>query len=149
MSKKIYMAGPLFNEMERRRNLEESIVIEAEGYRTYLPQRDGGVQYLEDLLDEPPIYSLAESKRLFETDVKNLEESDVLFAYVDGRVPDDGMSFEMGYAYKMGIPIVIIATDSRSFEYGRLNNMLDASAFLWARNAGEAITKLEELGDVY
>ena len=38
---RIYCAGPLFNEPERREMAEISVVLEGAGYETFLPQRDG------------------------------------------------------------------------------------------------------------
>lgn len=143
---KIYLAQPLFNEMERRRNQEGCDVVESYGYRTFLPQRDEGVQSDFHNEDEEKDMFGKVADRFFHGDLRHLEESNILFAYVDGRVPDDGMSFEMGYAYKMGLPIVIIMTDSRSFEYGKLNNMLDQSALFYAKDEHEAIAGLKERG---
>lgn len=37
---KIYIAAPLFNEMEIERNNSINDLLEVEGFETYLPQRD-------------------------------------------------------------------------------------------------------------
>ena len=38
---RIYCAGPLFNEPEKREMAEISAMLEGAGYETFLPQRDG------------------------------------------------------------------------------------------------------------
>lgn len=111
---RVYFAAPLFNDMERRRNVEESGILEQNGCSVFLPQRDAGqaAQGTERLF-------------LFNSDIRHLTTCDVVFAYVDGRVPDEGMAFEMGYAYALGKPVYIISTDSRDFMAGHMNNMLE------------------------
>ena len=39
--KKVYFAGPLFNEAERDYNLKIVTILESHGYEVFLPQRDG------------------------------------------------------------------------------------------------------------
>ena len=39
--KKVYFAGPLFNQAEKDFNLELTGVLEEYGYEVFLPQRDG------------------------------------------------------------------------------------------------------------
>jgi len=39
--KKVYFAGPMFNQAEKEYNLELAEVLEAYGYEVFLPQRDG------------------------------------------------------------------------------------------------------------
>lgn len=42
---KLYLAAPLFNEMERDRNTKICSLIERLGIEVFLPQRDGGLFY--------------------------------------------------------------------------------------------------------
>lgn len=128
---KVYFAAPLFCEMELRRNLEATALLEAAGCEVYLPQRDGG-----------EAAKGADRRYLFDTDVQYLDWCDIVIAYFDGRVPDEGMCFEIGYAYAMGKRIIIVSTDQRSFEKGVPNAML-LFAGTWVRSTQEALAVLE------
>ena len=128
---KVYFAAPLFCEMELRRNVEETAVLEAAGCEVYLPQRDGG-----------EAAKGVDRRYLFDTDVQHLEWCDTVIAYFDGRVPDEGMCFEIGYAYAKGKRIIIVSTDQRSFEEGVQNAML-LYAGTWVSSTQEALTALE------
>ncbi len=96
---KIYIAGPLFNEMERSRNEEMASVVEAVGIATYLPQRDGGVfsQMLEKGMNIEEV-----RQRIFKEDVEAIKSCDSILCLLDGRVPDEGMCVELGIAYALG-----------------------------------------------
>jgi len=41
--RKIYLAGPLFNEMELNRNLEIADILRKWGYEVFLPQEEAGL----------------------------------------------------------------------------------------------------------
>ena len=127
---KVYFAAPLFCEMELRRNTEECAVLEEAGHSVYLPQRDGG-----------EASKGVDRKVLFERDVQALEECDTVVAYFDGRVPDEGMCFEVGYGFAKGKRIIIVRTDQRSFEDGVQNAML-LYAGTWVGSTVEALKLL-------
>ena len=114
MASKIYFAAPLFDDMEFRRNAEECAKLEEAGYEVYLPQRDAG----EAAAGTP-------RDRLFHDDVAHVRECDILVAYIDGRVPDEGTVFEIGMAFALGKPIYMVRSDRRSFMQGHLNVMLE------------------------
>lgn len=61
---------------------------------------------------------------VFEKDMEMLRRSDTLLFVLDGRVPDEGACFELGYAYAKGMDLVGIKTDSRSSIEGMDNAML-------------------------
>ncbi len=61
---------------------------------------------------------------VFEKDMEMLQRADLLLFVLDGRVPDEGACFELGYAYAKGIDLVGIKTDSRSSIDGMDNAML-------------------------
>ena len=114
MASKIYFAAPLFDDMELRRNAEECAKLEEAGYEVYLPQRDAG----EAAVGAP-------RNRLFYDDVTHVKKCDILIAYIDGRVPDEGTVFEIGMAFALGKPIYMVRSDRRSFMQGHLNVMLE------------------------
>jgi nucleoside 2-deoxyribosyltransferase len=104
-----YFAAPLFNEMERRYNLD--IVSELEkSVEVFLPQRDGGL--LVKLVNEGLAVQAAE-QRIFEDDLAAIEHSDFVIAILDGGHIDEGVAFEIGYAFALGKPCVGFQTDAR------------------------------------
>lgn len=118
---KIYIAGPLFNEMERERNEAVASLIEATGHTTYLPQRDGGV--FSQMLEEGKEVNGVRSQ-IFREDVEALESVDCILCLLDGRVPDEGMCIELGMAYALGKKCLGYKTDSRVFMRGGDNLMI-------------------------
>jgi nucleoside 2-deoxyribosyltransferase len=105
---KVYLAGPLFNEMERGRNLELARALRREGWDVHLPQEHG-------LLREPARGRAAAAirRRTFEADVAAVRACHALVCLLDGPVPDDGMCVELGIAWALGKPCVGYRTDMR------------------------------------
>lgn len=52
---------------------------------------------------------------IFAFDYNEITKCDVMTAVLDGQVPDEGMSVEMGIAFERSIPIIGLKTDRRSF----------------------------------
>jgi hypothetical protein len=50
---------------------------------------------------------------IFATDIGGIDWADGLVAIIDGADPDSGTSWEIGYAYGRGKPIVVVRTDFR------------------------------------
>jgi nucleoside 2-deoxyribosyltransferase len=119
---KLYIAGPLFNEMERKRNEEVALLIEEVGCVTYLPQRDGGIfsQMLEKGMSTEEV-----RKHIFKEDMEAIKTSDIILCLVDGRVPDEGMCVELGVAYTLGKRCIGYRTDSRVSESEGMNIILE------------------------
>jgi nucleoside 2-deoxyribosyltransferase len=104
-----YFAAPLFNEMERRHNVE--IVERIERWLdVFLPQRDGGL--LTKLVNEGLSVDAAE-RRVFEADLHAIAAADVIVSVLDGAHIDEGVAFEVGFAYALGKPCVGLQTDAR------------------------------------
>lgn len=104
-----YFAAPLFNEMERRHNLE--IVGQVEKFMdVFLPQRDGGL--LVKLVNQGLPVAAAEQS-IFEKDLAAIEAADVAIAVLDGAHVDEGVAFEIGFAFALGKPCVGLQTDAR------------------------------------
>ena len=133
MASKIYFAAPLFDDMELRRNLEECKKLEEAGYTVFLPQRDAG-EAAEGV----------DRNQLFKSDVTYVQSCDVLIAYIDGRVPDEGTVFEIGMAYALNKVIILIRTDRRSFMEGHLNVMLEGAGYI-VSSTEEAIKHMEDI----
>lgn len=93
---RLYFAGPLFSEAERAFNLSLTHKLEALGFTVFLPQRDGVER------DKPPYDTMpAEQRRqlIFKTDRDEVLKAHVFLYVLDGRVPDEGASVELGTAY--------------------------------------------------
>lgn len=111
MTYKIYLAGPVFSMAERRFNehLAEEMTMLG-GVRSFLPQ---SIDYRSKESD------------VFRQCLHNIDECDIVVANIDGPDADSGTAFEMGYAYRIGKPIIALRTDFRaSGDTGRGNIML-------------------------
>jgi nucleoside 2-deoxyribosyltransferase len=51
--------------------------------------------------------------KVFEGDLEAIRNSDVLLMILDGRAPDEGACFELGYAYSLNKVCVGLQTDVR------------------------------------
>ena len=111
IGKRVYFAGPMFNQAEKNLNLEVVKVLEENGYQVFLPQRDGiEAAKLEGKTEEELI------KMIFELDAGEVEKADIIFMNLDGRVPDEGACVELGIAYGIGKRCYGFKTDTRSVE---------------------------------
>ncbi len=80
----------------------------------------------------PPFHEMLESgmspsealRKVFDADMDMLRGCDVLLFVLDGRVPDEGACFELGWAYAHGMDLVGLKTDSRSSIEGLDNAMI-------------------------
>lgn len=120
---KIYCAGPLFSQAEREFNEKVAKVLRDEGFEVFLPQENSK---LTEILDTD------EKRRkvltgFFAKDIEAIDGCDVLLIIMDGRVPDEGACFELGYAYARGKICVGLKTDTRVSELGSDNAMLVGS----------------------
>jgi nucleoside 2-deoxyribosyltransferase len=106
---RLYLAAPLFSSAEKTFNLAVATRLD-ERFDVYLPQRDG--RLIVDLVSEgiapPEAVDL-----IFRADLGALRESSLLVAVLDGRCIDEGVAFEIGVAYSLGIRCVGLQTDTR------------------------------------
>jgi nucleoside 2-deoxyribosyltransferase len=112
---KLYFAGPLFTTPERTWNAEVAAALRAAGHEVFLPQDQ------EPDKDGPGIFS---------TDVGGIDWADGLVAIMDGPDPDSGTAWEVGYAFGVRKPIVLVRTDVRTLagNAGDYNPMLTQAA---------------------
>lgn len=135
---KVYVAGPLFNEMERERNARVRDMLVGLGFETYLPQEDGGVA--TELIAEGA--DVVQTRRaVFGRDVDAIDECEIFLALLDGRVPDEGLCVELGMAYAQGKTCVALITDSRIFNTYGINLMIEGCLSATAHSEEE----LEEI----
>lgn len=117
---KVYIAAPLFNEMERERNLKIKKFIEKLGFEVFLGQENVGISY--DLIDESNKSIIR--KKIFDNDVKGVKDSDVILFLLDGRTPDEGACIEIGMAYAFGKTCIGYKTDYRAMDQNGDNNIM-------------------------
>ena len=130
---KIYIAAPLFSEGERAFNLRIDEILRQCGHETFLPQRDGGcVADLPDTID-----GLPKRNYLFKLDCAHMDRCDTVLFLFDGRVPDEGACFELGYCYAKGKRCIGYKTDARSFIDGFDNVMLHGAPEIVLHNEDE------------
>ena len=112
---KLYFAGPLFTTPERTWNAEVAAALRAAGHEVFLPQEQ------EPRKDGPGIFA---------TDVGGIDWADGLVAIMDGPDPDSGTAWEVGYAFGVRKPIVLVRTDFRTLAgiAGDYNPMLTQAA---------------------
>jgi len=129
--KRIYIAGPLFSDQERRfleditSKIADSCRLDAQR-DIFLPHRDAG-----DLGT-----SITSRRTIFEEDLANLKRADVVISILDGADTDSGTAFEMGYAFAKGKHILGILSDRRKHLGGgrlAINNMIWGSCSKGAR----------------
>src|SRR5262249_13959943 len=93
--KNLYLAGPLFSEIERQFNSDLRKMLRPY-LDTYLPQEDGGL--LVAMVQDGLPLDVAVSK-VFAGDMAAIKNADFLLINLDGRTVDEGASFELGVAY--------------------------------------------------
>ncbi len=136
--KRVYFAGPLFNQSEKDFNVEIAAVLEEYGYEVFLPQRDGiEAAQLEGKSEEEL------TEMIFDLDSSEVEKADILFMNLDGRVPDEGACVELGIAYGNGKRCYGFKTDTRSIEMGLdINPMISGCMIkVFKNNDGEQLIK--------
>lgn len=114
--KKVYMAGPLFNEGDRYTNGRTSDALRESGFTTFLPQ--------EIVITNES--SLLVKAGCFYMDLKAIKQCDVLLANCNGIEIDSGTAAEIGLAYALGKKILVYKSDVRNYynEGNVLNNFV-------------------------
>ena len=113
MKKKVYIAGPLFNDHERAFLEAIALNLEKEGFKCFLPHRDfTGVE--ESELKTTSMTQKTKDK-IFVADLTALRESDLTVALITGWDIDSGTSAEIGYSFAQGKPIIGIDASERRF----------------------------------
>ncbi len=128
--RRVYCAGPLFNEPERREISEIAEHLRESGFEPFVPHADG----LEFARVQPYLadegYDPAAAGRLLHEAIFALDAYQVvmgcgtLVLNMNGRVPDEGAVSEAAMAWILGKPIVIFKADARSKVAGRDNPLV-------------------------
>jgi nucleoside 2-deoxyribosyltransferase/predicted secreted protein len=122
---RVYLAAPLFSAAEKAYNLRIRDLLIRHFFSVYLPQEIG---------DDTNSRNQEAHREIFRQHREALNSTDVLVAVIDGADADSGTSWEMGYAFAKGIPIVALRTDFRyAGLHERVNLMLEYSSVLVTR----------------
>jgi nucleoside 2-deoxyribosyltransferase len=131
---RIYLAAPLFSHAEREYNERLAATLRDAGHEVVVPQRE--------------CIGLDNPQTIFNICRARLDHSNVVVAILDGPDPDSGTSWECGYAYAKGIPILGLRTDFRfggdDGEVG-VNLMLSRSARAVHDSVSVLLISLESL----
>ena len=128
--RRVYCAGPLFNQSERSEMTDIADLLAASAFEVYLPHRDG--MEFRHVLDELTARGWpAETAgsflhaAIFALDVYQLvAECGSVVWNLNGRVPDEGAVSEAAMAWMLGKPLVAYKDDVRTKITGRDNPLL-------------------------
>ena len=111
--KKVYVAGPLFDDHERDYLEKIADILESYSYDVFLPHRDAGLITGE--------FNMEKRVKVFDVDLEHLESADLVVALLTGRDVDSGTAAEVGYSFKSGKELVGIVA----------NNVFPVNNFVW------------------
>lgn len=100
--KRVYLAGPFFNETEVKNIEYAESVLAARGFDLFVPMRHevrtetGTVQWARDI---------------FEMDRSEIDKADLVVMLYYGVYSDSGTAWECGYAYAKGVLVVVVHAD--------------------------------------
>ena len=123
MTKKIYIAGPLFNTHEKGYLEKIAIELESNEFECFLPHRDQKDVTEEEL--KQLYMSNATKEKIFNNDLNALKTSDLTVALLTGQDIDSGTAAEIGFSYANKKPIVAITASERRFRNLFVEGMID------------------------
>jgi nucleoside 2-deoxyribosyltransferase/thymidylate kinase len=145
----IYLAGPFFNQEQKKLISSLENLLEAEKFVVHSPSRDGTVIKKDDGKEA--------LKEVFDWNLEKMREADVIVAVVDYvgvklkaqfgdtskeiSVPDTGTVWEMGYTYALQKPIVGYSPTGEK----NMNLMLTIGVDLYCDSEEKLTKALEEL----
>jgi nucleoside 2-deoxyribosyltransferase len=133
--KLIYIAGPLFTPAERSYLGELAAALEAAGFRTYLPHRDGGLAPADR----------RDTRALYDADIRALGACSAVVAVLNGADVDSGTAFEIGYAVARALPVLGLYEDIRVSAPHDFNVMIANGCRLF-KDKDELVSVLKGLG---
>jgi len=123
---KVYIAGPLFDKKAEKILNEIDRICKELGLDTFLPARDAGR------------FEKGDSKPFFKKDSEEIDNCQIMIAYLNWKGISSGTAWEIGYAYAKGVPVIAYVEDLKSAgEYDRLCVM--------CFNSVELVDSLEKL----
>ena len=148
--KLVYCSGPLFCPEEVAGMTAMAEVLEARGFKTFLPHRDGLEPYVLKAVNDPRLTNKAfrhinkfVSKAIFALDIFQIvDRCDYLVLNMNGRVPDEGGVVETAIAFAAGKPLVLYKNDHRTKFNGNDNSMLTGLSYTFS-----SVNHLEKIPD--
>lgn len=105
--KKIYFAGPWFDDFADRFYEDVKRIVDSNGsYSVFYPKYQ----------------TETEPKKVFDGNVTNLTDCDLVVALVERK--DTGTAWEIGMAYVLGKPMYLVVADEESCKKSKTNLML-------------------------
>lgn len=130
---RIYLAGPLFTEEDKKINECFATQLRAGGDQVYLPQ-----EYKIKDADKLPNGDWAQKVNAH--DIKMLKTCDKVIAIVrGGKASDDGTAFEIGYATALGKTVWIYADEREPISLMFINKNIQI--FKWGEVFDEILGK--------
>ena len=123
MTKKIYIAGPLFNTHEKGYLEKIAIELESNEFECFLPHRDQKDVTEEEL--KQLNMSNATKEKIFNNDLNALKTSDLTVALLTVQDIDSGTAAEIGFSYANKKPIIAITASERRFRNLFVEGMID------------------------
>ncbi len=143
--RRVYCAGPLFNQAERDEMMQIAQALTAGGFEPFVPHADGmefakvRPQLIAAGCDSTDVGHWLHSA-IFALDVYQVVVGcGSLVFNMNGRVPDEGAVAETTMAWMLGKPIVLFKEDARSAIAGRDNPLIVGQA---------RFTAVTEIGDL-
>ncbi|MGH7138779.1 MAG: nucleoside 2-deoxyribosyltransferase [Pirellulales bacterium] len=147
-ARRVYCAGPLFNEIERGEMSAIAASLRNSGFEPFVPHADG----LEFAKVQPYLaaqgHDAATVGRLLHEAIFALDVYQVvvgcgsLVLNMNGRVPDEGAVSEAAMAWTLGKPVVIYKADARTKVSGRDNPLVVGLSNF------ETVDEIELLGEI-
>ncbi len=126
---KVYIAGPLCNETERKFLEEIEKIVRGLGFETFLPHRDAGLYK-----------NLKDVGKISKKDIEGIYNCDVMIGVLNGICVGAGTAFDMGFGEALGKKVIGLKTDGEVE-----NSIADISAVIVGKiNIVENIEKLKE-----
>ena len=112
----IYIASPFFNESQLEFVKRIEIALQDAGIKFFSPRSEGV------LIEMSPSKKAKAAKKIYDSNVKHIEDCDILLAVIDDR--DTGTMFEIGYAAALKKPVVTLT----NFDY-QVNVMIKQCSY--------------------
>ncbi len=103
---KIYLAGPFFNEDERKNIEMARDILRARGFDVFVPM-EHKIENGENMPNDEW------GKAVFELDKQAIYQTDIIVALYYGLYSDSGTAWEIGFANCLGKKIAIVHLDKK------------------------------------
>ena len=106
---KIYLASPLFNEIQKDKIKKVVNRLRREGHEVYSPME-------HQIPNAWALENYVWSKKVFDEDLRALNEADAVYAIYYGMDSDSGTAWEIGYACAMKKQVKVFVSDEKNLQ---------------------------------